>query len=173
MTSTRGGAALLIGFALLAGCATVPRSAPDLSGRLALRIEAHQGAAARVVSVQFELRGDAQAGDLQLTTPLGGVAAQAHWQPGAAALITSDGTRRFADLDSLAEELLGQPLPLAALIDWLRGRPWAGAASTSRDGGFDQLGWRIDLSRIADGWVMASRDSAPALTVRARLEPPA
>jgi outer membrane lipoprotein LolB len=163
-------AALLL--SLLAGCATTPRPAPDLAGRLAVRIEAHEGAAARSLTTQFELRGDAQAGDLQLTTPLGSTAAQARWRPGLAELITAEGTRRFADLDALAHDLLGESLPLAALIEWLRGRPWMGAPSQLREGGFDQLGWRIDLSRLAEGWVLARRDHPPALSVRARLEMP-
>jgi outer membrane lipoprotein LolB len=170
---TRGCAALLIALSVLAGCASAPRPAPDLAGRLALRVEAYQGAPARNVSAQFELRGDARAGELLLTSPLGSVAAQARWQPGSAELVTPDGTRRFDDLDSLAEELLGQALPLAALIDWLRGRAWPGAPSATSEGGFEQLGWRVDLSRLAEGWVTAARDSAPALSVRARLEPPA
>jgi outer membrane lipoprotein LolB len=118
------------------------------------------------------LHGNALAGDLQLTTPLGSVVAQARWQPGNVELVTGEGTHRFADLDSVAQELLGQSLPLAALIEWLRGRPWPGAPSIARDGGFDQLGWRIDLTRLAEGWVIAARDSAPALSVRARLEQP-
>ena len=157
----------------LAACATAPpRPAPDLVGRLAVRIEAHAGQPARSFSTQFALRGDAQTGSLQLTTPLGSTAAQARWQPGLAELTTPEGTRRFADLDTLAEDLLGQALPLAALIDWLRGRAWPGAPSAARDGGFEQLAWRIDLSRFAEGWVVAGRDTAPALSVRARLERP-
>ncbi|MDP1693457.1 MAG: outer membrane lipoprotein LolB [Burkholderiaceae bacterium] len=161
-----------LALALLTACATTPRPAPELTGRLALRIEAHAGAPARSLSTQFELRGDAQAGSLQLTTPLGSTAAQARWRPGLAEFITSEGTSRFADLDALAENLLGESLPLAALVEWLRGRPWPGAPSAARDNGFEQLGWRIDLSRLAEGWVLAGRDRTPALSVRARLEKP-
>ena len=61
---------------------------------------------------------------------------------------------------------------MAALIDWLRARAWPGAPSATRDGGFEQLGWRVDLSRFAEGWVVAARDAAPAVSVRARLERP-
>ena len=163
--------AALATLALLAACATpAPPSAPDLAGRFAVRIEAFEGAPARSLSTQFELRGDAQAGDLQLMTPLGSTAAQARWRPGMADLVTPEGTRQFANLDALARELLGEPLPLAALIEWLRGRAWAGAPSAARDDGFEQLGWRIDLSRFGQGWVLATRERAPALSVRARLE---
>ena len=170
----RRGAARLAAAALLlslAACATAPpRPAPDLAGRLALRIEAGAGAAARSLTTHFELRGDAQNGELQLSTPLGSTAAQARWRPGAAELITPGGTRRYDGLDALAQDMLGETMPLAALIDWLRGRPWSGAPNTPSGGGFEQLGWRIDLSRFAEGWVVAARDTAPALLVRARLE---
>ena len=152
---------------------SMPELAPaDLAGRLAVRVDAHAGQPAHSFSAQFDLRGDAQAGSLQLTTPLGTTAAQARWQPGLVELTTSEGTRRFADLDTLAAQVLGQALPMAALIDWLRARAWPGAASTARDGGFEQLGWRVDLSRFAEGWVVAARDAAPAVSVRARLERP-
>ena len=165
-------AALMGALGLLAACATAPSRAPDLAGRLAVRVEAHAGAPARSLSTQFELRGDAQAGELQLTTPLGNTAAQARWRAGSAEMVTGEGTRQFADLDALAQELIGEALPLAALVDWLRGRPWPGAPNTPSANGFEQLGWRIDLSRRAEGWVLAGRDRAPALSVRARLERP-
>lgn len=157
---------------LLAACATTPRPAPELSGRLAVRVQAQPDAAARSLVTQFELRGDATAGSLQLTTPIGLTAAEAHWQPGRAELVTPDGRRSFDSLDALAEQMLGEPLPLAALIEWLRGRPWAGAPSRLEAGGFEQLGWRIDLSRLGEGWVLAARERAPAVSVRARLETP-
>ncbi|MES2958358.1 MAG: outer membrane lipoprotein LolB [Pseudomonadota bacterium] len=172
MSRCGGVAALLCAIGLLAGCAATPNPPPELAGRLAVRVEAYAGAPARSLSTQFELRGDAQAGELQLTTPLGSTAALARWRPGSAELVSGEGTRRFADLDALAQELLGESLPLAALIDWLRGRPWPGAPNASATNGFDQLGWRIDLSRFAEGWVLASRERAPALSVRARLERP-
>lgn len=167
-------AATLVGTLLLiAGCATPPpRPPPDLAGRLVVHVEAQPGGPARSMSTQFELRGDAQVGELVLTTPLGSTAAQAHWRSGSAELVTSDGTRSFSDLDALAQELLGEPLPLAALIDWLRGRPWLGAPSLPVEAGFEQLGWRVDLARFADGWVQARRDRAPAVAVRVRLERP-
>jgi len=168
----RGLATLASALGLLAACATPPSPAPDLAGRLAVRIEAHDGAPARSVSTQFELRGDARAGELHLTTPLGNTAAQARWRPGSAELVTNEAIRRFEDLDALAQELIGESLPLAALLEWLRGRPWAGAPHAVAGNGFDQLGWRIDLSRFAEGWVLAGRERAPALGVRARLERP-
>ncbi len=162
----------VLALGLLAACATTPRPPAELAGRLAVRVEAFEGAPARSLATQFELRGDALAGELRLSTPIGTTAAQARWRPGSAELITPEATRSFADLDALAQALLGEALPLAALIDWLRGRPWPGAPSTASTGGFEQMGWRIDLSRVAQGWVLAARERAPAVSVRARLEQP-
>ena len=162
----------VLALGMLAACATPPRPPADLAGRLAVRIEAFEGAQARSLTMQFELRGDALAGELRLSAPLGTTAARARWQPGGAELITPEATRSFADLDALAQVMLGEPLPLAALIDWLRGRPWPGAPSAATANGFDQLGWRVDLSRHDEGWVLAARERAPAVSVRARLEQP-
>jgi len=163
-------AALLAALALLAGCATAPRPAPELAGRLSLSVKAHDTAPAHGLSAQFELRGDAHAGELQLTTALGTLAGWARWGPGSAELITGQGTRRFPDLDALALDLLGEALPLTAVIDWLHGRAWPGAASVATAEGFVQLDWRIDLSRLAEGWVVATRERAPAVALRVKLD---
>ena len=143
---------------LAGGCATTaePRALSDLSGRLALRVDVPE--AARSFSADFDLRGDAARGSLRLTGPLGAMLAQARWQPGMAELTTSDNAVRvFDDLDQLAQALLGERLPMAALIDWLRGRPWPGAASVAAGSGFDQLGWTVDLARYAEGVLSATR----------------
>jgi len=169
LAALAGALALL---ALVAACTTTPRPAADLVGRLAVRIEAHQGSPARNLTTLFELRGDAQTGGLELTTPLGSTTAQIRWRPGTAEMVSAEHTRTFAGLDELAQDLLGEPLPLAALFEWLRGRPWPGAASGARNGGFEQLGWRVDLSRFAEGWVRADRELEPAVSVRAKLERP-
>lgn len=155
-----------------AGCATPPARAPsDLAGRLALRID---GDAARSFAAEFDLRGDARQGELRLLGALGTTLGQVSWQPGRAELVTAEGSRAFDSLDALAEALFGEALPLAALVDWLRGRPWPGAPNVAHAQGFDQLGWRIDLARYAaDGVLEARRERAPGLLVRVRLERPA
>jgi len=70
--------------------------------------------------------------------------------------------------------VLGESLPLAALFDWLRGRPWPGATSRPLPApggvGFEQLGWVVDLARFDQAAVAASRARAPAVTVRAKLD---
>ncbi|MEO8312863.1 MAG: lipoprotein insertase outer membrane protein LolB, partial [Caldimonas sp.] len=123
----RAGAAALVAV-LLAACTTIPPAPPNgtndvLSGRLALRVEPIGGEAPRAVSAAFDLRGDPSAGTLGLSTPLGSLLAQARWSPGEVVLTTPRETRRFATLDELTREALGESVPIEAWFDWLRGRP--------------------------------------------------
>jgi outer membrane lipoprotein LolB len=164
---------------LLAACTTVPRatgSADALSGRLSVKVDGTEGAAARNVSAAFELQGDPRTGTLSLSTPLGSTLAQARWAPDAVWLVTPQGERRYDDLDALTTDVLGESLPVAALFDWLRGRPWPGARSTPiaapAEPGFEQLGWVVDLARFDDAWVVATRTRAPTVVVRAKLDRP-
>lgn len=145
---------------------------PAFAGRLALQVE---GQPERSFAADFELFGSADQGELVLAGPLGTTAARARWSPDEAVLVGPQGERRFADLDSLAREALGEPLPMAALFDWLRGRPWPGAPADPRaDGaaGFAQLGWQVALDRLAEGRIEVRRDTAPVVTVRVRLQLP-
>ena len=177
----RAALVIALGAALLLGaCSVVPRAdaAPGdtLVGRMAVRVDGVADNPARAVSASFELQGSGDAGTLSLSTPLGSVLAQARWSPGSVALVTPQGESRFPDLDALTREVLGEPLPVAALFDWLRGRPWPGAPSQASTApakaGFEQLGWVIDLERFNDAWVTARRDRAPVVTVRAKLDTP-
>jgi len=119
----------------------------------------------------FELLGGPAAGQFELSTPLGGLVARATWTEREVQLTTPQGTRGFSDLDALSREMLGEAIPVAALFDWLQGRPWAGAPSQGLAEGFEQLGWHIELSRFADqGIIVATRSYAPVVTLRARIE---
>ena len=141
-----------------------------LSGRLSVRVDSEP---ARAMSATFELSGDARTGALVLTSPIGSTLAQAHWTPREAVLETPGRRASYPDLDTLSEQALGERVPLAALFDWLRGRPWPGAPTQdlpAGEAGFAQMGWRVALARYADGWVEARRDAAPAVTMRARLD---
>jgi outer membrane lipoprotein LolB len=164
---------LLAGSGALAACAGLPSapSLPQLSGRLSLQVAAHDGQPARGVNAAFDLVGDARAGELRLSAPLGPQLASARWSPGEATLRTADGETRHADLASLAGQALGEPLPLQALPDWLQGRAWPGAPSVPVAGGFEQLGWALDLARWDEGFVVARRVAPPPVTLRVRGEP--
>ncbi|CAD5372127.1 Outer membrane lipoprotein LolB precursor [Rubrivivax sp. A210] len=168
----RSGAPLITA-ALLAACASTPPTPQPgwTSGRMSVRIEASEDAGPRSVGSAFELRGGASSGELRLSTPLGTRMATARWAPGEALLTTSDGERRFASLEVLSREALGEALPLAALADWLAGRPWPDAPHRAVDAGFEQLGWRVSLARLAEGWIEARREAAPAVVVRVKLDP--
>lgn len=161
----------LVAWALVVcGCATlapVPPGGDRLAGRLSVNVD---GDAARSFSAAFELTGSAEQGQLALSTPFGTQVARADWSPTRVRLQTQDGERAYADLDSLAAEALGERVPLGALFDWLRGRPWPGAPSLLRPAGFEQLGWAVDVSRLAAGSVEARRATPPVVTVRARLD---
>jgi outer membrane lipoprotein LolB len=165
----------LAGALLLAGCTSVPRQpggAPlePLNGRLSLAVDATGEQPAQRLSAAFELQGNARSGTLRLATPLGNVLAEARWTDGRAVLRDGNGERQFESLTALAQALLGEPLPLQALVDWLRGAPWPGAASRPVDGGFEQLEWRVDTQGLGEGRLDARRERAPAVQLRVRLD---
>ena len=164
---------------VLAGCAVAPREptgADALSGRLIVKVDATARESAKSLSAAFELQGNADSGRLDLVSPLGSVLARARWSPEQVVLVTPRGETRFADLDALTREVLGEPLPIVALFDWLRGRPWAGAESATTsppaEAGFEQLGWTVSLARFDEAWIAARREQAPAVSLRAKIDRP-
>ena len=166
--------ALLLALSL-AGCASMPPPQPgSVSGRLSLQVEATQDRPAQSLNANFDLQGGAERGELRLGTPLGTTLVLASWAPGVARLVTPQGERRFDDLDMLSREVFGEELPLRALPDWLRGRPWAGqgeAVQPLQPGpGFVQLGWTIDLVRFDNGLLQAWRAGTPGVRLRAQID---
>ena len=145
---------------LLAACAQPAQRPADArnfwSGRLALQVEDHPS---QSFSALFELRGDARAGDLVLTSPLGNRVAQLDWQDGHARLVTgSQDTRTSDSLDELLQQAAGTQIPVAALFSWLQGMQ-----ASAR-------GWEADLSGIEDGRLIARRTiPAPHTTLRIAL----
>jgi outer membrane lipoprotein LolB len=165
---------------LLGACASVPPppdmplpSGPYTTGRLAVRVDASAQRVAQSVSAGFELRGTDLIGELRLLSPLGTSVAQARWAPGRVRLETGEGQREFASLDELSVAALGEALPLAALPDWLAGRPWPAAPYTPNAEGFEQQGWQVQLTRQAEGFIEARRSAPPAVQLRIKLDPPA
>jgi outer membrane lipoprotein LolB len=139
---------------------------------MSVRIEASSTQSAQSMSAGFEVRGSGAGGELRLNSPLGTRLATARWTATDAVLITPEGERHFDDLEALSRQTLGENLPLAALPDWLAGRPWVGAPHLVQDSGFEQLGWQVQLTRKSEGWIEARRQAAPAVIVRIRLEDP-
>jgi outer membrane lipoprotein LolB len=169
---------LLAVLALLGACAT-PRSSgpgdargPWTTGRLSLQVDASTDRPAQSMAAAFELRGSSTEGEMRLLSPLGTVLAAARWQPGLVRLNTPQGEERFADLAVLSRQVLGEAVPLAALPDWLAGRPWADAPFQLQPGGFAQMGWHVLTDRLSEGSVSARRDTPPAVQLRVRLNDP-
>lgn len=159
----------------LAGCAQLqkapaPATANDetrLSGRISVSIAGDMHNRGTGGAASFELFGDPRAGRLELSLSLGSLVARASWSPSVVALQTPEGERRFDDLDALTREMLGEPVPVAALFDWLKARPWPAAPHQMTAKGFEQLGWRIEPRLPA---LVATRLAEPVVTLRAKLE---
>ncbi len=146
---------------LLAGCAIPPRTptAPGVqvwTGRLALTVD---GQANQSFSAGFELKGAPDTGELRLSNPLGGTVAVLLWSPGQATLRSNGSERAFPSLEALAQEATGAPLPVAALFDWLAGKPTPVA------------GWQADVTQVSEGRLRARRsDPPPAADLRVLFE---
>ena len=178
-------AAAAVAAAVLAACATPGPHLPATAyaGRIAVHSDPAFHREAHSVSGQFQLAGNPAVGQLELTSPLGSVLAQARWsRPDAAGrptdiqLQAQGHTRRFDDFEEMTRAVLGESLPVPALFDWLAGRPWPGSpASFSAEGRFEQMGWQVDASRLAgEALLDAERpEPPPALHVRVKLDSPA
>ncbi|MDH0863518.1 outer membrane lipoprotein LolB [Mitsuaria sp. GD03876] len=178
----------VLGPAVLAGCSSVPKAdgaaaaalkdAPRLTGKFGLIVPPSGSQRGQNVTASFELVGDPRRGQLEMSGPTGSLVARVSWQPGSAWLKTPDGDRAYDDIDALTQELLGEALPLQALFDWLRGRPWPQAPSRAAgDQAFQQLGWQVDLRRFGDQLISAQRlnpnGPEPLATLRLKLDSPA
>jgi outer membrane lipoprotein LolB len=153
--------ALLATVALLSACATPQRAVQPgeelWSGRLAMTVQSDPP---QSFSAGFELRGTPEAGELQLTSPLGTSIATVTWLPGSAEMRQGGQVTRRGSLDALTTELSGTPVPVAALFGWLRGR--AG----------DVPGWQADLTRQTEGRITARRISpTPIAELRVVVQP--
>ncbi len=162
---------------VLQGCSTaLPQRGASrdwTQGRMLLRVDATAAQGAQSFTAAFELQGDGTTGELRLLSPLGTRLATATWSPSRAHLVLPAVEQSFNNLDELARQALGQAVPLAALPDWLAGRPWGGASHEPQPQGFVQLGWQVNTSARAEGLVEARRAEAPAVLLRVRLELPA
>ena len=154
---TRALAVSLMSAALLTACATSPQSPADraYSGRFA--VTTTLGERRESISGRFslEVRGPQQI--LEVASPLGTTVARIEIEPGGA---RATGARmqevRGADADALTEQLLGWPLPVSGLADWIEGRPVPQrSARIERDGDrivlIDQDGWVIRLPEYLEG----------------------
>jgi len=151
---------LWLAVCLLSACATPRANAPgqaSWSGRLALQVDSTPP---QSFTAGFDLHGSPQAGELQLTSPLGNTLATVLWAPDRAELRQGSQVTHRATLDELTAELSGTALPVVALFAWLRGQAQ------------DASGWQADLSRHAEGRVTARRTQpAPSAELRIVFQP--
>jgi outer membrane lipoprotein LolB len=176
---------VLVG-ALAAACASLPPATGGINytGRFALAVDGvdrHETASGR-----FALTVDRSDVTLDLSTPLGTTVARVQSGPAGARLtVPSAGglrTEEGPDADALSLQVLGWPLPVSGISDWIEGRPAldrpyrldpgeAGAAQLEQDGwtihfeprGADGRIRRLDMSRPRQG-------SAPAVSLRVVLD---
>ena len=178
----------LIGVAgvLAASCASLPQGTGGTSytGRFALVVDGfdrHETASGR-----FALSVDRSDVTLDLSTPLGTTVARVQSGPSGARLtVPSAGGLRTAqgpDPDALSLQVLGWPLPVAGIGDWIEGRPAAGRPYRLEpgDGGADRIeqdGWTIQYgARAPDGRIhrldmsRPQQADAPAVSLRVVLD---
>ncbi|MBD3892894.1 lipoprotein insertase outer membrane protein LolB [Hydrogenophaga sp.] len=155
-------ALLCLPLLLLVGCATPQRTsephsslpaAPYWSGRLALQVHSDPP---QSFSAAFDLSGSAQNGELLLSSALGQTLASVRWSEHGVELRQGDRLTLYPNLEDLATGLGASGLPLAALFEWLQGR-----AQQSLD-------WQVDLTRHAEGRLVARR-SSPLPTAELRI----
>ena len=123
------------------------------SGRISVRTTGAGFQAPQQFSAGFVLIGSATEGELSLDTPLGTTLAKARWTPGRAELTQGSTTQAYANIDDMTTALTGEPLPLAALFQWLQGE-----ASTVN-------GWTPNLTQYAQGRISAIRQRPSGDTV--------
>ena len=148
------------------------------SGRLALKLAPFGQEAAQGVNVAFDLQGNPAQGQLDLSTPMGTLVAQVRWHEAVATMTTADGSETYDSLEVLTRKVLGESLPVAAMMSWLHGRPSPEPSMAAAAGGkpakqFAQLGWDIDLRELDSGTLLARREATAAqrgVTLRVRLD---
>ena len=123
------------------------------TGRMSLQLQSEPPQA---FYAGFELKGQADSGELTLISPLGSILGIMRWSPGVAILEQGSSTQRFASTDDLLARTTGAAVPISALFDWLVGKNTAAP------------GWEADLSRQADGRITAKR-TAPAPQAELRI----
>ena len=176
----RGAGALAFAL-LLQACVSHPPPLPGhvYTGRLAVRTDAAPNLPARSVTGQFELSGNASSGQLVLTSPIGTTVARARWSdpvgsqgtPSKIELEADGGTTHYATLEEMMQRAIGDQLPLPAMFDWLSGRPWPNApVSAGTPHSFDQLGWHVELSQLADNRMIDAQRELPAPTLHVRVK---
>ena len=141
---------------LLTACATPILAPPEraYSGRFAVTTAFEQQRENVSGRFTLEIRGPQQI--VELASPLGTTVARVEIEPGGARATGAQMQEvRGADADVLTQRLLGWPLPVSGLADWIEGRPVpTRVARVEREGGrvvlLEQDGWTIRLQEYSE-----------------------
>ncbi|PJX21085.1 hypothetical protein CAP48_17410 [Advenella sp. S44] len=146
--------------ATLAACSTVPTKPAqpsgasvdgtfERSGRFALTVY-DRSAERNRDSVQggFTWLDTGAVLTLDLTNPLGSTLARVVVADDQAVLTRSNGQRTVAsDPDALVAEVLGSPIPVSGMRNWLKGmRDGQGAEAVRSKQTFSEAGWQVNMS---------------------------
>lgn len=144
---------------VVTGCAAPGKISPEAdaafqrTGRFAVSVTGSDGTQ-DAVQGGFAWLDTGRTLTLDLSNPLGSTLARIVVSDGVATLTHSNGAREYAPhADALAEKIVGSPVPVADLRDWLRGRTGGGPVQDVHEDraglltGFVQNGWRVQLSR--------------------------
>ena len=117
---------LLAGF--IAGCVAPGKISPDTdtafqrTGRFAVTVKTFSGTQ-DAVQGGFAWQDTGSVLTLDLANPLGSTLARVTVRDGGAMLTHSNGAQEYAEnADGLVEKVLGSPVPVSGLRDWLRGQ---------------------------------------------------
>lgn len=126
------------------------------AGRISLQVQSEP---VQAFFAGFELKGQADMGELTLISPLGSILGVMRWTPTEATLDQGGSIQRFATTSELLARTTGAALPISALFDWLGGK------NTTAPG------WTADLSQRVNGRITAQRtEPSPQANLRIVLD---
>ena len=126
------------------------------AGRISMQVQSDP---VQAFFAGFELKGQADIGELTLISPLGSILGVIRWTPTEATLDQGGSVQRFATTNELLAQATGAAVPISALFDWLGGK------NTTAPG------WTADLSQRVNGRITAQRtEPSPQANLRIVLD---
>ena len=126
------------------------------AGRISMQVQSDP---VQAFFAGFELKGQADTGELTLISPLGSILGVMRWTPTEATLDQGGSIQRFATTNELLAQTTGAAVPISALFDWLGGK------NTTAPG------WTADLSQRVNGRITAQRtEPSPQANLRIVLD---
>ena len=126
------------------------------AGRISMQVQSDP---VQAFFAGFELKGQADIGELTLISPLGSILGVMRWTPTEATLDQGGSIQRFATTNELLAQATGAAVPISALFDWLGGK------NTTAPG------WTADLSQRVNGRITAQRtEPSPQANLRIVLD---